>query len=257
MLHRSWLVKVWCNSGREGEAADRALISNQNSVMASSNKDSKEVISQEAVPSASTTDSTGPCAGRNCVPAQATLDGNDADAGDLTWWQSESDPKCNDVWFNFNWTDEGARKVVDYRVIYGPLGDRLQGDRPIVTIDTTNAGVKTLAYDDVLSCSTSTFNDTVNLVRDDRCVMKTDVVDAVGMRFTWKLKPVDGACQINIEEFIIHAEPNPISQPVKSGLSAGIIAAIVVPIVVIAGAVGTLLVIRQRNLKRRQQTGRV
>ncbi|KAI8853997.1 hypothetical protein BC829DRAFT_381048 [Chytridium lagenaria] len=206
-----------------------------------------EVISQECVVTASSTDNSAECAARKCSPQQAVVDGNSGDdEGDLTWWQSLPDKSCNPEWMNLNWSDEGSRKILDFRVIYGPLGDRLKADYfPDITYNTSSQASIPLLY----GSGKPHF-------REDKCQVRSNLFDVTGMRLTWKLQPVNGSCQINVNEVVVHAAPNPPSEN-KGGLSGGIIAAIVVPIVVIAGAVGALFAIRHRNLQRRKLTGRV
>ncbi|KAJ3103148.1 hypothetical protein HDU97_010356 [Phlyctochytrium planicorne] len=219
------------------------------------------VISQISKATASSTDTTGDCQGNQCVPGQAVIDGPSADKdGDLTWWQSELDPSCKKEWLNLDWSKEGPKALKEFRIIYGPLGDKLNGAKPEITYDTVDGFEATAPPKNPLSVTpdefiTGTFDDTKQKVRQDKYTLKSAIPNVVSLRFTWAPPKNGTGCQINIEEVIVNVDPNP--SPQTSSVNTGLVAGIVVPVVLIIGALGVLFAIRRRNLKRRQQTGRV
>ncbi|KAJ3110625.1 sorting nexin, partial [Phlyctochytrium bullatum] len=173
--------------------------------MSSSSFETFDVISKFSNVTASSEDTSGDCSGKQCVAEQAILDGADSDdgSGDLTWWQSTKDTSCSDQWFNLDWTGLGPQKLVYYRLIYGPLGDRLNGANPVVSYSTFSnpKSYQQLQYGPAgIDCVQGVYNDSKQFVRADNCTIKADVDNAASLKLTWKLQPKDGACQINIEE---------------------------------------------------------
>ncbi|KAJ3232384.1 hypothetical protein HDU81_003022 [Chytriomyces hyalinus] len=230
---------------------------------------------QTSTLSATTTDTTGNCAGDSrCAVDQVKHETATDFLDHKTRWQSVLDPDCKDQSIQARWTLPYS--IESYAVLYGPLGEFFEGGNSstayhnVTFLTTSNTVFDASNY---IRCTQISIADSGVTVRYDICTFSGSTQpgaldNIVGATFTWKLHVAPGfsACQMNIFEMNLFGLPMTPVAPANSGsgngdnASTGVSTGLIVGVVIvgaIAAVMAALVFIRQKNLAKRKRAGRL
>ncbi|KAJ3068875.1 hypothetical protein HDU98_008015 [Podochytrium sp. JEL0797] len=214
-----------------------------------------ELISISSLTASSTDPMGSNCYGGTCGVDEVKQTSANDQSNHLTNWQSALDPSCGPQSIKADWYGSaGYNSITSFSVLNGKLAT--PGGPSKVVLQTAYGDVDITSYK---LCTSANVNDGGSQVEWDICALSSQApagtFDNVrGATFYFSPASVGTTgCVMNVYEIQMHGTPTPgASQP---GLSAGFTATIVIFCLILLCGLGVWLV-RQRNIRKRQRTGR-